>query len=201
MKLLTYLLLGIHATAALAALRPDATPDEVAAAEAECGSLGVMRIDPAELPEGVLLSDVRMCADHPLGRPSTPDAVGRFRRFLPSWPAQDIELIRDELDTQYTRQYSTLPLPGTSLKYPKAARDVNHWGRNLQAYCANFPKSDTLCIKTTYAVYTVKESDTCKNVAKGRPGYSTVQLRSYKPWIDGGCCNFNRTVGPQICLD
>ncbi|KAH1422173.1 hypothetical protein KXX32_007798 [Aspergillus fumigatus] len=62
MKPLTYLalLLGISATTAFAALRPDATPDEVAAAEAECGSLGVMRIDPAELPEGITMSDVRM---------------------------------------------------------------------------------------------------------------------------------------------
>jgi hypothetical protein len=60
MKPLTYLslLLGISATTALAALRPDATPDEVAAAKAECGSLGVMTIDPAELPEGVTMSDV-----------------------------------------------------------------------------------------------------------------------------------------------
>ncbi|KAF4265726.1 hypothetical protein KXV89_008875 [Aspergillus fumigatus] len=60
MKPLTYLalLLGISATTAFAALRPDATPDEVAAAEAECGSLGVMRIDPAELPEGITMSDV-----------------------------------------------------------------------------------------------------------------------------------------------
>ncbi|KAJ6003625.1 hypothetical protein N7522_006317 [Penicillium canescens] len=55
MKPLTYLslLLGISTTTALAALRLDATPDEVAMAEAECGSLGVMRIDPVELPEGL----------------------------------------------------------------------------------------------------------------------------------------------------
>jgi hypothetical protein len=91
MKLLTYLslLLGISATTTLAALRPDATPDEVAAAEAECGSLGVMRIDPAELPEGVMVSDVRMCADHPLGPRAHPGpgpgALVRFRQFLPSW--------------------------------------------------------------------------------------------------------------------
>ncbi|KAE8154232.1 hypothetical protein BDV25DRAFT_148129 [Aspergillus avenaceus] len=90
MKPLTYLslLLGISATA-LAALRPDATPDEVAAAEAECGSLGVMRIDPAELPEGISMSDVRMCADHPLGSRAIPDlgpgAFARLRRFIPSW--------------------------------------------------------------------------------------------------------------------
>ncbi|KAL3488416.1 hypothetical protein BJX62DRAFT_240110 [Aspergillus germanicus] len=35
---------------------------------AECGALGVMTFDPADLPEGVLPSDVRKCRDHPLGR-------------------------------------------------------------------------------------------------------------------------------------
>ncbi|KAF4213424.1 hypothetical protein CNMCM8980_008055 [Aspergillus fumigatiaffinis] len=89
MKPLTYLslLLGISATTALAALRPDATPDEVAAAEAECGPLGVMRIDPAELPEGIRMSDVRMCADHPLSARAHPGpgAFARFRQFLSSW--------------------------------------------------------------------------------------------------------------------
>ncbi|PLB47060.1 hypothetical protein P170DRAFT_412582 [Aspergillus steynii IBT 23096] len=90
MKALPYLslLLGISATTALAALRPDATPDEVAAAEAQCGSLGVMRIDPAELPEGVRMTDVRMCADHPLGPDASPGsgpgAFAGLRRFL-SW--------------------------------------------------------------------------------------------------------------------
>lgn len=91
MKRLTHLslLLGISATTAFAAIHPDATPTEVAAAEAECGSLGVMRINPAELPEGVTMADVRMCADHPLGPGAYlgpgPGAFARFRRFLPSW--------------------------------------------------------------------------------------------------------------------
>ncbi|KAF4174894.1 hypothetical protein CNMCM8694_000640 [Aspergillus lentulus] len=92
MKPLTYvsLLLGVSATTTLAAaLRPDATPDEVAAAVAECGPLGVMRIDPAELPEGIKMSDVRMCADHPLSvraHPGPgPGAFTRFRQFLSSW--------------------------------------------------------------------------------------------------------------------
>ncbi|KAL2846342.1 hypothetical protein BJX68DRAFT_268806 [Aspergillus pseudodeflectus] len=35
---------------------------------AECGALGVMTFDPADLPDGVLPSDVRKCHDHPLGR-------------------------------------------------------------------------------------------------------------------------------------
>ncbi|KAL4987128.1 hypothetical protein BDW68DRAFT_178188 [Aspergillus falconensis] len=91
MKPLTYLslLLGIFATTALAALRSDATPDEVAAAEAECGSLSVMRIDPSELPEGVTMADVRMCAGHPLGPGAYPGpgpgAFARFRRYFPNW--------------------------------------------------------------------------------------------------------------------
>ncbi|GES64266.1 hypothetical protein ATEIFO6365_0008033600 [Aspergillus terreus] len=91
MKPLTYLslLLSISATTVLAALRPGATPNEVAAAEAECRSLGVMRIDPAELPEGVTMADVRMCAGHPLGPGASPDpgpgAFARFCRFYPSW--------------------------------------------------------------------------------------------------------------------
>lgn len=35
--------------------------------KAEWGSLDVIRIDSAELPEAVMVSDVCMCADHPLG--------------------------------------------------------------------------------------------------------------------------------------
>lgn len=33
-----------------------------------CGELGVMKVNIDELPEGVSLEDVRLCADHPLGR-------------------------------------------------------------------------------------------------------------------------------------
>ncbi|OQE37790.1 hypothetical protein PENCOP_c009G01318 [Penicillium coprophilum] len=61
----------------------DAIPDEVAAAEAECGSLGVLRIDPAELPEGVTMSEVRMCAGAYPG--PGPGAFAKFRQYLPGW--------------------------------------------------------------------------------------------------------------------
>ncbi|KAL2869900.1 uncharacterized protein BJX67DRAFT_347265 [Aspergillus lucknowensis] len=71
---------------------------------------------------------------------------------------------------------------------------------HLQAYCANFPTKGELCIKNTCTVYTVQDGDTCKSVAKAH-GITTVQLRSYNPWIDGGCYNFNRTIGTEICLD
>ncbi len=43
-------------------------------------------------------------------------------------------------------------------------------------------------------------SDTCKSVAKAH-NITTVQLRSYTPRIDGGCYNFNRTIGTEICMD
>ncbi|KAK1218649.1 hypothetical protein PQX77_018657 [Marasmius sp. AFHP31] len=41
----------------------------VASADAteECGSLGVLNVDLSNLPEGMTPSDVRKCADHPLG--------------------------------------------------------------------------------------------------------------------------------------
>ncbi|EPS45141.1 hypothetical protein H072_924 [Dactylellina haptotyla CBS 200.50] len=35
---------------------------------AECGTLGVFSVSAEDLPEGVQLTDVRKCADHPLGR-------------------------------------------------------------------------------------------------------------------------------------
>ncbi|OJJ03023.1 hypothetical protein ASPVEDRAFT_712823 [Aspergillus versicolor CBS 583.65] len=71
---------------------------------------------------------------------------------------------------------------------------------NLRAYCANFPKEGDLCIKNKCSTYTVQKGDTCKSVAKAH-NISTVQLRSYNPWIDGGCYNFNRTIGTEICMD
>ncbi|KAL2869898.1 glycosyl hydrolases family 18-domain-containing protein [Aspergillus lucknowensis] len=50
-------------------------------------------------------------------------------------PSQDIEKISDEFDRQYTEQYYNNPPPGNALKYPKAPRDVKHWGlRTLWCY-------------------------------------------------------------------
>ncbi|KAJ5598380.1 hypothetical protein N7537_008464 [Penicillium hordei] len=70
----------------------------------------------------------------------------------------------------------------------------------LQAHCANFPKSGELCIKNHCATYTVQKRDTCKSVAKAH-NITPVQLRSYNPWIDGGCYNFNRTIGTELCMN
>ncbi|GKZ69492.1 hypothetical protein AnigIFM50267_004701 [Aspergillus niger] len=78
MRLLTYVLLTIYATTAVST---------DISAEEECGSLGVMKIDPADLPEGVTPADVRKCADHPLGYLPHPDAAagGVLQRILPGW--------------------------------------------------------------------------------------------------------------------
>lgn len=62
MKLQTNLLLAAFASVALAAAVPDVD------AVAKCGSLEVMKYDPQSLPDGVAPSDVRMYADHPMGR-------------------------------------------------------------------------------------------------------------------------------------
>ncbi|KAI7776617.1 hypothetical protein LA080_004767 [Diaporthe eres] len=43
----------------------------------ECGSLGLMVVDEAKLPAGVNASDVRKCADHPLGRRAGPGLAKR----------------------------------------------------------------------------------------------------------------------------
>lgn len=50
-------------------------------------------------------------------------------------PSQDIELISDEFDKEYTRQYTTTKPQGRQLGKPKAPRDIKHWGlRTLWAY-------------------------------------------------------------------
>ncbi|KAJ6098182.1 hypothetical protein N7499_002556 [Penicillium canescens] len=61
----------------------------------------------------------------------------------------------------------------------------------LQAYCANFPKSGNLCIKNHCTTYIVQKGDTYKSVAKE---HNITR-------IDGGCYNFNRTIGTEICID
>ncbi|GLA07580.1 hypothetical protein AnigIFM60653_008814 [Aspergillus niger] len=79
MRLLTYLLLTIYATTAVST---------DISAEEECGSLGVMKIDPADLPEGVTPAYVRKCADHPLGylpHPGVAATGGVLQRILPGW--------------------------------------------------------------------------------------------------------------------
>ena len=85
MRIVATLLLGVYATTVLAAKPPGTDADVDAEAEAECGALGVMKFDLADLPEGVTPADVRKCVDHPLGHLAYPGADDTFRRWLPSW--------------------------------------------------------------------------------------------------------------------
>ncbi|EWG54186.1 hypothetical protein FVEG_12459 [Fusarium verticillioides 7600] len=53
-----------------------ATPASPAAgAVAICGDLGILNIAPGDLPEGVAPSELRLCADHPMGRNRTLDPL------------------------------------------------------------------------------------------------------------------------------
>ncbi|OGE56382.1 hypothetical protein PENARI_c003G08007 [Penicillium arizonense] len=50
-------------------------------------------------------------------------------------PSQDIELISDEFDREYMRQYVQNPPPGRALGKPKAPRYIKQWGlRTLWCY-------------------------------------------------------------------
>ncbi|RBQ76052.1 hypothetical protein FVER14953_12459 [Fusarium verticillioides] len=53
-----------------------ATPASPAAgAVAICDDLGILNIAPGDLPEGVAPSELRLCADHPMGRNRTLDPL------------------------------------------------------------------------------------------------------------------------------
>ncbi|PYI29059.1 hypothetical protein BP00DRAFT_448758 [Aspergillus indologenus CBS 114.80] len=81
MKLLTYLLVGIY-TATIA----QAAPSQFMEMDAEtaCGRFGVMKVDPADLPAGVTMAEVRKCRDHPMGRPEYPGPGARGGAGIPS---------------------------------------------------------------------------------------------------------------------
>lgn len=67
----------LFATYATVAVTAASSPD----AEAICGRLGVMKVDPEDLPEGVLPSDVRMCADHPMSAAN----LWGWGDYVPRW--------------------------------------------------------------------------------------------------------------------
>lgn len=43
--------------------------------EGICGDLGVMKADPDNLPDNVDITDLRLCADHPMGRNRTVEGL------------------------------------------------------------------------------------------------------------------------------
>jgi hypothetical protein len=67
----------IHATLLLlATAMAVATPPRNINVAEECGDLGVMEVDPKDLPEGVTMADVRLCREHPVGKTESPDEEG-----------------------------------------------------------------------------------------------------------------------------
>ncbi|KAL7765679.1 hypothetical protein ACKLNR_003595 [Fusarium oxysporum f. sp. zingiberi] len=52
-----------------------AVSSTISSAEAVCGDLGILQATPGSLPDGVEPSDLRLCADHPLGRNRTLDSA------------------------------------------------------------------------------------------------------------------------------
>lgn len=76
MKLSALVFAGMAASA-FAAEQTDEEVDPVKI----CGRLGVMKVDPADLEEGVNKEDIRMCADHPLGYSN----YFGWGDYLPDW--------------------------------------------------------------------------------------------------------------------
>lgn len=70
MNIFKAILILAYTAMATAAVTPASAE---ARAKAVCGDLGVLEVIPGELPEGVVPSDLRLCADHPLGRNRTLD--------------------------------------------------------------------------------------------------------------------------------
>lgn len=61
-------LLFVLACAAMTSVSAAVESNPYKGIEAICGDLGVMDIAPADLPAGVQPSEIRLCADHPMGR-------------------------------------------------------------------------------------------------------------------------------------
>ncbi|EKJ76851.1 hypothetical protein FPSE_03037 [Fusarium pseudograminearum CS3096] len=55
--------------------------DQHPGAEKMCGRLGPMTWDPNDLPDGVDVSQIRMCADHPMGAGN----YWGWGEYFPSW--------------------------------------------------------------------------------------------------------------------
>jgi len=74
---------------------------------------------------------------------------------------------------------------------------------NLQAYCANFPTSGSLCIPTSQKcpIYTVTTNDTCSSIALA---YNTTwaKIVSWNPDVGQGCSNLTGShLGYQLCVN
>ncbi|KAL8693835.1 MAG: hypothetical protein Q9224_003679 [Gallowayella concinna] len=69
----------------------------------------------------------------------------------------------------------------------------------LPAYCAEFPKTGSLCLLNTCQVYSVEKGDTCKSIAVAH-NITTPQLVAWNPVLDAGCNNIGKMNGSQVCV-
>ncbi|KAH7242612.1 hypothetical protein BKA59DRAFT_530383 [Fusarium tricinctum] len=87
---------------------------------AVCGDLGILNISPGELPEGVEPSDLRLCADHPMGRNRTVD------------PNEGASLAPMEEEDEENSE--TTPTPSASLFEEKSCWYASPYGCS-RGYC------------------------------------------------------------------
>ncbi|KAH6699753.1 hypothetical protein BKA61DRAFT_706408 [Leptodontidium sp. MPI-SDFR-AT-0119] len=71
---------------------------------------------------------------------------------------------------------------------------------NLAAYCAEFPKSGSLCITNTCKTVTVAENTTCSAIATSA-GISEMQLLAWNPVINPVCSNLDMMNGTTLCIE
>ncbi|KAI0905819.1 hypothetical protein F4823DRAFT_113363 [Ustulina deusta] len=69
----------------------------------------------------------------------------------------------------------------------------------LNAYCAGFNATGSLCIQDTCDTYTVKTNDTCSSIAKSH-NVTTSQIISWNPIFDSSCSNIALSLNDSICI-
>ncbi|KAI1158006.1 hypothetical protein F5B18DRAFT_668603 [Nemania serpens] len=70
---------------------------------------------------------------------------------------------------------------------------------SLNAYCAGFNATGTLCIQNTCTTYTVKAGDTCSTIAKAN-NVTSSQIISWNPILDVTCSNIGVSLNDPICI-
>ena len=73
---------------------------------------------------------------------------------------------------------------------------------DLEAFCADFPTSGSLCISSVCETYTVEEGDTCKSIASAHasPDVTGVLIGLWNPILGPACRAIALSVGHQICI-
>ncbi|KAI8630383.1 hypothetical protein F5Y19DRAFT_474775 [Xylariaceae sp. FL1651] len=69
----------------------------------------------------------------------------------------------------------------------------------LNAYCAGFNATGSLCIQNTCKTYIVKTNDTCASIAKAQ-NVTQTQLVEWNPILDSTCKNIGLSLNDSICV-